>query len=170
MIPIPRRAALLLAFVALSSISVARAQSSSTASVLCEDGQCAPAISAVIYAGRDAFKLTDGRAEAIIVPQIGRIMSFGKVGGPNLLWNLPNSPNKDRSWKNYGGDKNWLAPQSSWPDFHARKWPPDAALDGASQSAEVLTGGKLQMTTPLSASGIRITRTMYVRCERRIRH
>lgn len=157
MISIYRRAALLLFLAAPLNFSTARAESA-----LCENGECSPAISAVTYGGRDAFKLTDGRAEAIIVPQIGRVMRFGKVGGPNLLWNATDSSPKNSGWKNYGGDKTWLAPQSSWKQFHGSdNWPPDLAFDGTPHRAGVLTGGKLKMTTPLSPTGIRISRTFY---------
>lgn len=129
--------------------------------VLCENGECVPAISATTYFNRPAWKFTDGKTEAIIVPQIGRIMRFSKVGGPNLLWNSPTAQGIDWGWKNYGGDKSWLAPQTSWPAFHGKAWPPDPAHDGQAHSAEVLTGGKVQMTSPLSVSGIRFIRTMY---------
>ncbi len=128
---------------------------------LCENGECMPVISATTYQNRPAFKLTDGKTEAVIVPQIGRIMRFGRVGGPNLLWNSADSAAKKGVWKNYGGDKTWLAPQSSWPAFHGQGWPPDTAFDGSAHTAEVLTGGKLKMTTPRSLSGMRLTRTMY---------
>ncbi|PQV63019.1 protein of unknown function (DUF4380) [Abditibacterium utsteinense] len=156
------RSALLLCLVAPLSFSSARAQSAFETSALCENGECSPAISAVTYGGRDAFKLTNGKTEAIIVPQIGRVMRFGKVGGPNLLWNAADSAPKNAGWKNYGGDKTWLAPQSSWKQFHSSdNWPPDPAFDGKPHRSEVLSGGKLRMTTPLSPTGIRISRTFY---------
>jgi hypothetical protein len=147
----------------LVSLTMGIAASASAQTVLCENGECQPMISEITYFGRPAYRLTDGKTEAIIVPEIGRIMSYGKVGGPNLLWN---SPTKDGlnggGWKNYGGDKTWLAPQSSWQEFHGKAgWPPDNALDGSAYKADVLTGGKVQMTSPLSPSGIRLTRTMY---------
>ncbi|HEX8463094.1 MAG TPA: hypothetical protein VF627_00620 [Abditibacterium sp.] len=152
-----RRAALLF------SLSIALSATASAQTVLCENGECLPMISQVTYFERPAYRLTDGKTEAIIVPEIGRIMSYGKVGGANLLWN---SPTKDGlnggGWKNYGGDKTWLSPQSSWQEFHGKAgWPPDNALDGSAYKPDVLTGGKLQMTSPLSPSGIRLTRTMY---------
>ena len=131
-------------------------------SALCASGQCQPAISQTRFFERDAFKLSDGKTEAIVVPAIGRIMSYGKVGGPNLLWNSPTSAGIDWGWKNYGGDKNWLAPQAWWSVWHSKgNWPPDPAFDGLPHSAQVLSGGKLEMTSPLSpATGIRFIRTM----------
>ena len=128
----------------------------------CVNGQCEAAIAKTTYQNRSAYKLTNGAVEAIVVPAIGRIMSFGKIGGPNLLWNAEPSTIAKTGWKNYGGDKTWLSPQSNWKQFHgADNWPPDVALDGSPQKADVLTGGKLQLTTPISPTGIRIVRTMY---------
>lgn len=131
---------------------------------LCDNGECQALISQTTYFGRKAFKITDGRSEAVVVPEIGRIMRFGLVGGPNLLWNAPTPKGQNIiGWSNYGGDKSWLGPQSYWPLWNqAKGWPPDKALDGSPHEAEVLTGGKLRMTSPLSAgTGIRITREMY---------
>lgn len=156
--PISRRAPFLAAM-ALFQFSPVEAQNLSGA--LCETGECRPAIAITKYGERKAFALTDGRTEAIIVPEIGRVMRFGKIGGPNLLWNLSGSP-AATGWKNFGGDKTWLAPQSSWKAWHGSdNWPPDTAFDGKPHGAEVLSGGKLKLTTPLSPTGIRITRTMF---------
>ena len=131
-------------------------------SLLCMDGQCEAAIVKTTYQNRPAYKLSNGAVDAIVVPEIGRVMSFGKTGGPNLIWNAPSEKIAKTGWKNYGGDKTWLAPQSNWKQFHgADNWPPDAAFDGQAQKPDVLTGGKLQLTTPLSPTGIRIVRTMY---------
>lgn len=160
MAPIFSRSALLFASLAVSPFSLSEAQEVPDA--LCESGECQPAISAVEYRGRKAFKLTDGKTEAIIVPEIGRIMSFGKVGGPNLLWNLSGPALPKPAYTNYGGDKTWLAPQSSWNEFHGKNnWPPDRALDGDAHRVEVLTGGKVRLISPLSMTGIRLTRTIY---------
>lgn len=128
---------------------------------LCENGECQPVVSLVTYFGRAAIRLTDGKTEAVIVPQIGRIMRFAYVGGPNWLWNAPTPQGLDWGWKNYGGDKNWLAPQSEWPRFHGKSWPPDEAFDGQPFSYQVLSGGKLRLTSPLSKTGVRFERTFY---------
>src|ERR1043165_8928211 len=74
--------------------------------------------------------LSNGKFEVIYVPQIGRIMRYGRIGGPNMLWENPKyfgktvdlkNPGKD--WTNFGGDKLWSAPQDRWG------WPPDPRID-----------------------------------------
>src|SRR5262245_60839367 len=85
----------------------------------------------IAYHGwRGAWRMTNGTVELILVPQIGRIMRYGFVGGPNVLWENPAMHGKvvppkagDKEWANYGGDKLWPAPQDRWG------WPPDPYLD-----------------------------------------
>lgn len=119
------------------------------------------AITNVTYFGRPAFRLTNGLCEAIVVPSLGRVMSYGKVKGPNLLWNSPTSKGLDWGWKNFGGDKTWLSPQSDWAVTGGKQWPPDLAFDGTAHQAEVVTGGKLKLVSGTSkTSGIRIERVL----------
>ncbi len=141
-----------LAALAVSPLGFAAAQPAQlAASPLCVNGQCAPVISETTYFGRAAYRLTDGKTEAVVVPTLGRVMRYGRVGGANLLWNAPTPKGLDvGGWKNYGGDKTWLSPQSSWGVMHGKGWPPDAAFDGTPQRADVLTGGKLRMVSSLS--------------------
>lgn len=130
------------------------------ASPLCEDGECQALITQTTYFGHSAYKLSDGRTEAVIVPELGRVMRYGLVKGPNLLWNAPSEKGIDAAgWANYGGDKTWLGPQTSWPLWNKSNWPPDKAFDGEAQEAEILSGGILRLTSPLSeTTGIRISR------------
>ena len=131
-------------------------------SLQCINGQCEAVIAKTTYRNRPAYKLTNGAVDAIVVPEIGRVMSFGKTGGPNLLWNAEPSTIAKTGWKNYGGDKTWLSPQSNWKLFHGNDgWPPEPALDGEPLKADVLSGGKLRLTSGISKTGIRLIRTMY---------
>ncbi|BCM91750.1 hypothetical protein IAD21_03625 [Abditibacteriota bacterium] len=131
------------------------------ASALCIDGECQPVITDTTYLGRPAFRLTDGKSEAVIVPSLGRVMRYGKVGGPNLLWNAPAKQDFKSGWKNYGGDKTWLSPQSDWGVLSDKTWPPDTSFDGSPHQAEVITGGKLKLVSGTSkTSGIRVERVM----------
>src|SRR5262245_9959440 len=59
-----------------------------------------------------AYQLSNGTVEVVFVPQIGRIMRYGFVGGPNALWVNPTLQGKTtdfsqpiKDWNNYGGDK-----------------------------------------------------------------
>jgi hypothetical protein len=113
----------------------------------------------VTYQGRKAYRLSDGRSEAIVVPEIGRVMSYGFVGGPNLLWNNPQKQFKEGEWRNYGGDKTWPAPQSFWPVYVGRGWPPLPEWDGGPQTAEVVNDGRLRTTSAVAKNlGARIVR------------
>lgn len=111
-----------------------------------QGADAAVTIKTVSYKGwDDATLLTNKIVELIFVPQIGRIMRYGYVGGINLLWNNAAlagkttdiaAPNAD--WQNYGGDKLWPAPQAVWG------WPPDPVMDSGTQTVKTLAGNKLQ--------------------------
>lgn len=110
------------------------------------------------YHGLAAFRLSDGKTEAVIVPQLNRVMRYGEIGGRNWLWNNARTDWKKDEWRNWGGDKTWLAPQSQWPLLSGRGWPPDEALD-ASPATATVSGDKLTTTTPVSPfSGVRVVR------------
>jgi hypothetical protein len=123
---------------------------------------CKPAIARITYNGRDALRLTDGRAEAVVVPSLGRVMHYSLIGGQNFLWNNSRKSFKDKEWKNWGGDKTWPAPQSQWSMMTGQNWPPDAAWDSSPHAEEVLTGGHLRLTSPVSSGlGARVVREFY---------
>lgn len=129
---------------------------------LCDAEGCAAAIQRMTYRAWPAYRLTDGSTEAVVVPALGRVMSFGPIGGPNLLWNLAGSKPAAGDWHNWGGDKMWPAPQSAWLEWCGRKWPPDAAWDGAPHTAQVVTGGHLITTSEVSpGTGARVVREYY---------
>lgn len=118
-----------------------------------------------------AVKLSNGVVEAVVVPQIGRVMAFQMAGHPetNPLYENPdwmpakNHLPKPGEWANYGGDKVWPAPQSDWPRYLGRDWPPDRAFDGLPETVHLLPGG-LRLTSPLSSEfGLRVERTLTLR-------
>lgn len=117
------------------------------------------------YRSYAAFRLSDGRTEAIIVPALSRVMAYRFVGGQNVLWNnpdnnaAPGANAKPGVWHNLGGDKNWFAPQTWWPATSGTNWPPDKAWDNAPFGAEVLAGARLRTTSPVAQrAGVRIIR------------
>ncbi|MFN3648790.1 MAG: DUF4380 domain-containing protein [Armatimonadota bacterium] len=119
-----------------------------------------PRVERVDYHGwSGAYRLTNGTVELVFVPQVGRILRYGFLGGPNVLWEKEAlrgktvSPTEGGDWVNFGGDKLWPAPQSRWG------WPPDPHLDRGEHQVEVLPGGRVQVTGPISPKGeIRFSR------------
>ena len=111
-----------------------------------------------------AFLLTNGKADVILVPAIGRIMAYQFAGRPqtNILWNnaallgkpLPFAapyPPRATDWTNYGGDKLWPAPQDDWPraQHQPAPWPPDPQMDYGPYRVSRLRNG-LRLTGPWS--------------------
>lgn len=118
-----------------------------------------------------AVKLSNGVVEAVVVPQIGRVMAFELAGHPetNPLYENPNwTPAKNRTpkpseWANYGGDKVWPAPQSDWPRLIGHDFPPDPAFDGLPETVHFLPNG-LRLVSPASREfGLHIERTITLR-------
>lgn len=80
-----------------------------------------------------ALYISNGLVEAMIVPAVGRIMQFGFFGAGELGVFYQNreldgeSPNASKmSYKFFGGDKTWPAPQSDWSAIIGQDsdWPP----------------------------------------------
>lgn len=90
----------------------------------------------------DAILLRNGVVEAVIVPQIGRVMQFrfaGSQDGP--FWENPALAGRKTEpaateWMNFGGDKAWPAPQANWPQITSRAWPPPKGFDALPMEAE----------------------------------
>src|SRR5579883_930318 len=105
----------------------------------------------------NALRLSNGIVEAVIVPQIGRIMLFQWVNQPESDALFVNKDlegkvvagMKPTDWANFGGDKLWPSPQSDWPQHTGIAWPPDRAFDGDPQKAEILPNG-IRLTTRVS--------------------
>jgi hypothetical protein len=116
---------------------------------------CADAASAgtVAYAGfARAWRLTNDTVELVVAPDVGRIVRYGRIGGPNMLWSGV-SPTGGvwlvGTWRNWGGDKIWAWPQDGWPRRTGSAWPPPG--DGATQGWQVASAsaGRLCLTGPI---------------------
>lgn len=100
-------------------------------------------IKKINYQGwEDSYILSNSQVEAIIVPEIGRIMQFRFEGGENTFWGdsqlYGKTPNlKSEEWNNFGGDKTWPAPQSKWEDITIRSWPPPTTFDSVPIKAKL---------------------------------
>lgn len=108
--------------------------------------------------GQKAYHITDGKAEALVVPSIGRVMQFSRVGGANWLWNAPQVKEVQGSWKNFGGEKVWISPQALWDLHTGHGFSPDEAWESGHEAAVLDNPPRLQTTSPVSKCGVRIVR------------
>jgi len=120
-------------------------------------------IERISYKGwQDCYRLSNGTVELVIVPSIARIMHYGFVGEPNVLWVNPATegmPVKPGEWPNHGGDKAWVWPQDEWEMRTGRGWPPPSATDQVPHQVEIIDGNAIRLTSPLVAGyGVRLVR------------
>jgi hypothetical protein len=113
------------------------------------------AITPIEYHGwPGCYLISNGVAEVIVVPVIGRVMQFRMVGDETgAFWEnraldgqLPATP--ELKWANFGGDKVWPAPQDDWSKVAGRPWPPPLAFDSMPLQATV-EGCELVLTSPV---------------------
>jgi len=89
----------------------------------------------------DAYRLSNGRVDAVVVTAIGpRIMSFGPTGGPNLFYvrDREAGGRNEAEWTFRGGWRLWIAPERRETTY---------SLDNAPCTAEV-SGPTLRVTGP----------------------
>jgi hypothetical protein len=89
---------------------------------------------AAIMGWTNACRLTNSAIEAVVAPDVGRVVHLGLRSGQNLLRlapdaaGLPVTADNTNTWINLGGEWLWPAAQSRWKDFAASDWPPPAVL------------------------------------------
>src|SRR5687768_8676248 len=110
-----------------------------------------------------SYRMTNGTVDVVVVPAVARIMRYGFVGGPNLLWENEKAlgkPAKPGDWPNFGGDKAWPWPQDDWPKRTGGSgWPPPPATDQVAHIARLVGRDTVRLTSPVVAGyGIRIVR------------
>ena len=123
------------------------------------------AVSEMPYAGwPQAYRLTNGTVEVVVVPAMGRIMRYGYIGGENLLWENPALAGRTTStqpdeWANFGGDKIYEWSQDDWKTRFGRDWPPPPGTDPVAFHTQLLGDGTLRLTSDTIPSfGLRIIR------------
>lgn len=137
----------------------------SLSAVLCAVVAVASPVERISFEGwPGAIRLSNGVVDLVVVPEIGRVVRFGFVGGPNVLWLHPELRGQvgegKTDWRNFGGDKLWTAPQSDWV------WPPDPDQDGRPHRLELRRDG-VRLTSPVSERfGTRFVREIRLRPER----
>lgn len=109
--------------------------------------------------------IANGVIEAIVVPDVGRVMEFRFIGQASPFWEDPTLRGKapdpaSSDWGNFGGDKTWPAPQADWDKVTPRAWPPPVAFD--SMPVEVtVRRDTLVLTSPVDPHyGIRTERVL----------
>ena len=127
------------------------------------------------FHGWDALRLDNGLVSALVVPEIGgRLLQFALGEHPFLFVNeqlagLRFTPAEHQgdgsllSWKNYGGDKTWPAPQG-WERADQWPGPPDNVLDSGAYSAacqQTQTDAGVTLRSAADArTGLRIERRL----------
>lgn len=115
----------------------------------------------------NAVHWTNAQVEVIVVPAIGRILQFRFHGDSGPFWEHPelggHSPDAQSSeWINFGGDKAWPSPQSEWPLWTPRAWPPPPAFDSMAVQA-TLEKDHVLLTSPVDPYyGIRTLREIWL--------
>ena len=120
-----------------------------------------PTVTRTMFHGVPALKLSDGKTEAVLVPEwSGRIVSFGAVGGASWLWTAPEGRTFPvGEWPNRGGDKVWPGVQGAWGEFSEKgSWPPHHTWDGPVFNADIV-GGLIRLRGPVyKGYGIKVER------------
>ncbi|HEY0550115.1 MAG TPA: hypothetical protein VGF13_10990, partial [Verrucomicrobiae bacterium] len=124
-------------------------------------------IDRVAYHGwANAVRLTSAHAEVIVVPEIGRVMSFRLRDGENVFWEDRSLDGKrgntaGKEWVNFGGDKTWPAPEAEWSKYTGRKqWMPPTGFDGL-LCVVTITNNEVVLTSPVDSHyGIRSIRNI----------
>ena len=122
-------------------------------------------IQRVTYHGwSNAIRLTSEQAEAVIVPEIGRVMSFRLRDGENVFWEDRSLDGRSgdasgKEWINFGGDKSWPAPEADWSKVTGRKhWMPPTAFDALPVTASITNGAVVLISSVDPHYGIRTVR------------
>ena len=122
-------------------------------------------IERIVYHGwKDSIRLHSKEAEVIVVPEIGRVMSFRFRDGENVFWEDRSLDGKrgdagGKEWINFGGDKTWPAPEAEWGKYTGHKeWMPPPAFDSLPVAATV-TNQEVVLISPVDPHyGVRTIR------------
>jgi len=115
----------------------------------------------------EGYWLTNGVVEALVVPAIGRVLQFRSVGdAEGAFWESSFDQAAPGEWSNFGGDKCWPAPQSSWPRQQGHAWPPPPGFDASPMQATV-SGNSLLLTSPVDPTwGVQVVRAIELDAEK----
>jgi len=125
----------------------------------------------------DCFLLRNGSVEAVVVPAIGRVMQLRLAGeAAGAFWENRALDGQTHSsvpkqgdpaeWINFGGDKSWPAPQTTWRQQQGRDWPPPAAFDSRPMEAFSCEQGVVLISQVDPGFGIQVVRHVELDRER----
>ena len=109
----------------------------------------------------------NGVVELVAAPGIARVVHFSLKGKPNVFrlddGLIGQTQNRDMEatgqYKDFGGAKLWVAPQSQWGNRWGN-WPPRYGLDSAPCRLERADGSIILYGQPGGAAGVAFTRTI----------
>jgi hypothetical protein len=94
------------------------------------------AVTRIAYHGwPDCFLVANGSVEAVVAPAIGRVLQLRRTGErEGAFWENRALDGQlhgavSHAWMNFGGDKCWPAPQTSWKAQQGSAWPPPPGFD-----------------------------------------
>lgn len=107
------------------------------------------------------MNLRNGQFELCVSPATGRVMAYGPIGGPNVLWHNPRAPETPvvfPGWVNWGGDKVWIWPEDDWAKWNPESRHPPGDPSPVPHQVEG-DGLRLRLISPVLANyGLRIVR------------
>jgi hypothetical protein len=129
-----------------------------------------PAVVPVSHQGwTGALRLQNESVEVIVVPEVGRVMSFRFRDGDNVFWDDVSLRGKKgdpsgAEWVNFGGDKTWPSPEAEWKTHTRREnWMPPPGFDGLPGAAR-REGDAIILTSPVDPFyGVRTSRRITLR-------
>lgn len=137
----------------------------------CLIGSLTTALVMTVSDAPSTLSLTDGVVEARFDPVRRRLMHFGRVGGPNLLWTKIDHDlitAKPDWWINFGGEKIWMWPQARWVEAFGADWPPRNDLLGTPPADAKLDGGAIVATLPIDWAGVTVERRFEIDASSRL--
>ncbi|MEM6853421.1 MAG: DUF4380 domain-containing protein [Planctomycetota bacterium] len=127
--------------------------------------ESAPPVAAAPILFDDAVQIDNGVVRLGVSPKVGRVVEFGYLGQPNLIW-INNDDIYDEApgpgvYYNVGGDKLWVAPQPLWENaFGHDQWPPEGVIDGGAWTLVEHEADSITIQSPESPHyGVVVRRT-----------
>lgn len=111
---------------------------------------------------QDALVIGNGTVEAVVVPSINRVMQFRFVNEEGVFWENDALAGETvdanvSGWKNFGGDKTWVAPQADWQSVTNRKTP--TVTFNAMPAAFTIRNNRIELVSQIDKDyGIRARR------------